>query len=288
MIRPPFRPGRWGWAKAIMADKLLWGFKGIQRLSPQEDRLRKHNCLTASLLASQAYLDDLQSQEVDDIVSDSDYDREWRNHVKWAIHRGDRCPHGSREERHAFGAAFRKMIKDDSKKRDWAYERVDYEWIKDQILNMTEQDVEGIEYFLEKHPVDEVWQASTNRWLDLDDVKAFCPDCDEPVDAVMDGFPDGLESHQYYGRLSRGGSTACALCTEHSELGEHMACLFDYRGKPRRRFRCPSCSYTDALDSIEGSFLVRYGRPSDWPPGAPYPPRRGFLGEPMDVPPWQD
>jgi hypothetical protein len=288
VIRPPFRPGRWGWAKAIQADKLLWGFKGIQHLSPKEDRLRKYNCLTASLLASQSYLDDLQNDEVDYIIHDADYDREWRDHVKWAIHRGDRCPHGSREERHAYGAAFRKTIKDESEKRNWAYVRVDYEWIKELVLGMTEQDVEGIEIFLKKHPVEEVWQASTGRWVDLTDVVVFCPECDEPIEDIEQDYPAELGSHRYGGQLSLSGFVACALCAEHPELGEHMACLFNHRGEPRKRFRCPSCSHTGALDAIEGSFLVRYGRPPDWPPGAPYPPRRGFLGEPMDVPPWQD
>lgn len=277
-----YRLDRLGWAHAIASDKNIWGFQGISRLDAKDRRYREYNSLTASLLSSQSYIDNLQYTEIKSIIASGDWNDEWREYVKRRVHVWDQCPNGTKEERHAYGAAFRKLIKNEDKKWEWASERIDWEWLKDQILCMTEQNPEGVACVLKAHPVDEVWQSSNERWIDLSDVTVFCPECAEPMDGCNRNAPEGVEPHPF--AYSNSGCD----CAYSAELGEHMTCLFNRAGEPRPRFQCPGCGHKAALDSLEDSFTYHYGRPSDWPPGAPYPPRRSFVGEPMDVPPWQD
>jgi len=287
-----YRLDRLGWAKAILHGN-TWSFKGISRINPRKGivhtnpRIKKseHNVLTRSMLACEAFMDAQQNQEIKYIMNSIEHAADWKEFVRDHIHDSYKCPHGTKEQRRAYGTAFRKYIKDEQKKWEWASNLTEWDWVAENIIETT-NDLEGIAHWLKEHPVEEVYQFSHEKWIDISDVLVFCPECDEPMEKrnVLIEMPTGGISKHVYG--SEDGDY-CFDCKDHSDLGD-MLCFFDLMGSPRKRCYCPNCGHIAALDSLEGSFIERNHCPPDWPPGAPYPPRRGFLGEPMDVPPWQD
>ena len=265
------RVDQWCWARSIFREAAVWGFKGIS--NPR----RGEKNAVAIVTSDERYMDDLHAQEAKYIAESDDWLEDWLDYVKRELHQEDRCPHGCPEEQSAFKAAFDRMSQDPDKRYAWASERVDWDWIHGSVKNVFESE-EGIYYFLKEHPVDSVWQKYAEQWVDLDDVKGYCPSCDEALtEETAKTIP--ASSHFFDEHCEEG------YCRE-----SNSQCLFNHEGSLRKPYECPSCSWSDITEDVDGdeTFVSKHGRPFNWPPGAPYPPRVSFTGLPMDVPPYED
>jgi hypothetical protein len=228
------------------------------------------------VLADESFMAELHSTEAQYVATSSDYKDEWEEYVKRLKHREGCCPHGDEEEREAYQRVVASMTNCADKRLEWASEYVT-DWIRNSVSHFF-SDEEGIFYFVKDHPVDSVWHKYHAKWLNLDDVHGYCPSCDEPL-CVDDLLKVTKGSHVFDKDCRMAG------CGDGASL-----CLFNAQGDSRDVYECNSCNWADATQDIEGdeSFISKHGRPFNWPPGAPYPPRRSFSGFPMDVPPYED
>ncbi len=271
-----FRLDRWGWARAVLAEKAYFGLKGIARPSMQDfvqarRRREEHVPWVEFILTSdERYVEDLQLKEAEYMCKSTDYQEDWEEHVKHAVHGEGHCPHSeNEEEREAYEKAYARLLNDENKKWQWAWERIDWDWTREQIEFMVDC-VEGVWHLLLEHPVEEVYQASSESWLDIEDVVAFCPGCCEPMTASDAQKVSSKTPHPF--------TEEDHECFDGPNGFEGDVCFFDDHAMPRTYFECPSCGASDFWDSRLDK------KPPNWPPGAPWPPRRGFAGEPMDVP----
>jgi hypothetical protein len=275
------------WARAIILGECIWGFKGIA--NPQERALRymlqdlpkskrRGSLPMQFVLADESFMENLHREEAKYVATCDDYRDEWEEYVKKLKHREGCCPHGPEEERAAYQRVVASMTNCADKRLEWANEFVDSDWIHDSVSRFFE-DEESLFYFVDKYPVDSVWQKYHDKWLSLDEVCGFCPSCNEPLSEESRWKPKDSDAHFF--------DPNCLL--EVCNSG-HSLCLFNTRGNPRDLFECSSCSWSDVTQDVEGdeTFVSKHGRPFNWPPGAPYPPRCSFSGVPMNVPPYED
>lgn len=275
---------RWSWAQAILNADLWFGYRNIRGLGMRDMRQRHatESRLAFMLRYDEAYISHLIELIATDYAEEEDYRDDWEDFVRSQIHGEGCCPHEDEDAQHAYQTAYEKKVNDSFQRRSWAYQRVDVDQVIEDLRDSL-GDAEGIAFFLEQHPVSEVWQAHTSQWVDIEDVWGYCPGCDEPqtVEAFTIVPPVNCAPHPH--------QVDCRVC----DAGEGLAlCAYDTQGNVRPRFQCPGClhtgEYTDDLDdALTETFTERHGRPFAWPPGAPYPPRRGFAGEPLEIPPWE-
>lgn len=230
------------------------------------------------VLADESFMDDLHRIEAKYVATSSDYQDEWEEYVKRLKHREGCCPHGTEEEREAYERIVASMTNCEDKRLAWASEYVDHDWVRNSVSCFFE-DEESIFYFIKDHTVDSVWQKYHLIWVDLDDVCGYCPSCDEPLSEEERWKPKEGDVHPFDKDCGR------EVCNSGLSL-----CLFNANGNPRGVYVCDSCNWSDVTQDIDGdeTFISKNGRPFNWPPGAPYPPRRSFSGYPMDVPPYED
>ena len=266
------------WARAVQQAKVIWGFAGIQ--NPRKPYDRKAMTSTEVVLSDERFIDNLQHEEAKYIVESEDYNDDWSMHVRDKHHTHDACPHGSDEEKETFQARVERELKDQDAKYRWALDRVDWHWVNDSVSCFF-QDADATFYFLKDHPVDAVWHRNSGRWLSLGDVRGYCPSCDEPLDDE-DRVQQVEAPHPYNEDCE---NDICRTAGAH--------CVFDEQSVLRPLYTCGNCNWLDVHDKDrpdETPFMERNNikRPFDWPPGAPYPPRRSFSGYPMDVPPYEE
>lgn len=273
------------WARAIYTEICIWGFKGIANLSPRDmlvildgHRTRKKSLYTQIVLADEAFMDNLHHEEVKYVATSEDYQNEWEEHVKRDKHREGCCPHGTDVEREAYQRVVTSTTNNVDKRYKWAYDHVDTDQMENYVSHFFDGE-EGLFYFVKDYPVDSVWQRYCKIWLDLDAVRGYCPYCGDPITENERWNPEEVDVHPYDKDCRR------IVCGDGAAM-----CLFDVNGKPRDVYECGVCDWADATCDIDGNktFISIYGRPFNWPPGAPYPPRRSFSGSPMDVPPYED
>ena len=258
------------WVWAVMSDNLWWSFEGIDR--PKSDTLlwysRVHqqprnkirrgeprSYLAATLLQDEDFLNDWAEQEVDYWIKDGCYDDEWEAHVTRVVHKDGLCPNSADpEERKEYEEAFQKLLKDEDDKRQWLNEHI-FEWSDIHETINEACDYDGyVADFLKKHP----------------------------VNGVARGYGDNYE---YFKLEDIVGYTACCgLPVTREDL--HLSEETDERHSGTF-VQCPNCCEEECVDDLEG-FVFTHGRPFDWPPGAPYPPRRHFDGTPLEAAPWED
>jgi hypothetical protein len=228
------------------------------------------------VLADESFMDSLHRTEAQYVATSDDFKDEWEEYVKRLKHREGCCPHGPEEEREAYERVVTVMTNCEDKRLEWASEYVDHDWVQNSVSHFFE-DEESLFYFVKDHPVDSVWQKYQSVWMDLDDVCGYCPSCDEPLSEEERWKPKEGDAHPF--------AEGCGICDS-----GFSQCLFNANSNPRDVYECNSCSWSDATQDIEGdeTFISKHGRPFNWPPGAPYPPRRSFSGFPMDVPPYED
>jgi len=272
------------WARVIKDQLYVLDYEGIARFNPLR---AKHRQITLSqiLIHDEAYMDRLCESEVAYLMSDTDYQEDWEEHVEWHVHRKGCCPHEDAED---YEAAYQKMLADDCAREEFFRERVEWQWLRDTVTEWADNDLERIAAFVREHPVTAVWEQRNEEWINIDDVLAFCPDCGEPVSRYEGELSPFVEPHEFQRHHALYSPGPCAICDSHDALGEHMACFYDKDENMRPLLCCPDCSFRFTTDDLDGSFVENFGRPATWPRDAPYPPRRGFLGEPMDVVPWED
>jgi len=268
------------WARSVYQDKqnALWGFKGIAR--PSGTTILgfhvKKSAHAQLVLCDERYIDALHYTEAKYIASDDGWLDDWREFVEAHLHGATCCPHENPER---YKARVDWMLNDADARFTWARDRVDHGWICDSVESQFESE-ESIFYFLKDHPVDSVWAKEPRCWINLDAVLGFCPSCDEALLEKHLCSDEGGPPHPF--------NKDCSAA--HCESGASL-CLYNKEGKIRDLFECLSCAWTDVTQDVgeeDETFVSKYGRPFDWPPGAPYPPRRSFSGFPMDVPPYED
>jgi hypothetical protein len=268
------------WARAVHQDMSWWGFKGIHK--PSGHVLRHFDASKSVhaqiVLADEHYMETLNYEEAKYIAASVDWAEDWHAYAERRLHRAECCPHGSPEEQQAFADALQRMLTNEDERFTWACEVVDGNWTRDTVEHHF-QDEESIFYFLKEHPVDSVWLKERQEWQSLDNVIGFCPSCNEPLLEINLWNLAGVSRHAFNPE-----------CDVDVCVNSHARCLFDERRVPRAVFECAGCLWVDATEDVEGdeTFLSKHGRPFNWPPGAPYPPRRSFSGYPMDVPPHED
>ena len=268
------------WARAIHLEKVWWGFRGIAKPRSVKDLNQRGGGLAAEqlVLSDEGHMDVLHHQEAKYVAENDDHHADWEEYVRRRHHNHFQCPHGLPEERQAYQEAVDVMLKDEAARYDWASDYVDWQWVRDQVHSYFESE-EATFYFLAQHPVDSVWSRYDEKWLPLDEVLGYCGSCDEPLteDRILPDVNRG-QPHRFDPECEADACRAMQFC------------LFDHEEKPRRIFQCDLCSWTDTTDDFDGeeSFISKHGRPFNWPPGAPYPPRCSFTGYPMDVPPHED
>ena len=281
-----FRLTSTSWAPVIRDNLYVLDYKGIRRFEPYRSPGQEPT-LGMVLTHDNEYMEHLHELEVNCCMEDEDGQDAWIVNVGWHTHRDGRCPHGTELERETYEHAYKKMLTDEDQRRRYFEERVDWQWLQDTVTAWTEESLTCIAEFLKEHPVEAVYQRRNEEWIDIGDVLAFCPDCGEPIAGLWDDYDVPVEHtwQQQKGLYSPGPSK---LCEGSESLGEYMGCLYDPQGNLRPLFCCPDCGFQFTTDDLDGTFVEHYGRPATWPRDAPYPPRRGFLGEAMDVVPWED
>lgn len=258
-----YRCDRLAWARAILSDKHWWCYRGITK--PETSTIRWHNNkrvpstpknkAAATICDDTSYMEYLAGQEVKYQVEDDVYGDEWEEHVRDATHRDGCCPNSKDpQERKEYKERFKKRLDDADAKHQWLWDRLDWDVLRDWTVQECER-WEFFQEFLGKHPVyGLITTYDEHRFIELEDVVGFCPKCDNP------GTKEDLS-------YSNGGDS-----------------LYDHLWM----FCCPACREKFVVDECEEDrFIEEHGHPFNWPPGAPYPPRRGFLGEPMEAPPWE-
>lgn len=269
---------RRGWVRAVQQATVIWGFQGIQ--NPRKPYDRKAMTSIEVVLSDERFTEQLHHEGTKYVAESPDYADDWSEYVHDKHHRAGACPHGSDDEREAFERRVAKTLKDESEKYAWASDRVDWDWVKNSVECFF-QDGESIYYFLKEHPIDSAWHRNGERWVALEDIRGFCPSCDEVLDD--EDVVDHVEDPHVHNPDCEN-----AVCRT---TGAH--CVFDDNGKLRLMFSCGNCNWFDAVDQDrpdETPYMARNNtkRPFNWPPGAPYPPRRSFSGYPMDVPPYEE
>ena len=251
------------WALAIMGETLTWGFVGI-RASTAHGNRRQTKKLHEVLLADESYCNKLVEDEVSCYMS-SDWIDEWQEHCAGDLDK----------------------FKDVNKRYEWAYGYVEFEHISD-MVKMWCDDVDWVKDFLKAHPIESVegngWDRSK---YDFDEVRGFCRECGEPqvaedVTTLMSleevDSADKPPPHPY-----------AADCQEIGCVEANVGCLYNHDGSALRLgYRCSYCGDVDPLVLYGNEDPGNRHPPFNWPPGAPWPPRRGFLGEPMEMPPWEE
>lgn len=260
------RVDRLTWAYAILNDELWWTYAGVS--DPDYDTLRyrgrqpTRNKLAATLLGSEQYMENLFEAELDYQVKDGVYDDEWEDHCRDVAHREGRCPHASEKEKAQYETFFKDILENENRREEWYRRRMndDWDWLQDHVLN-TASDVYGILHHLKEHPVDgclAVWNNEKFAMYTLDEIVGYCPECNQPA----------TEEHIR--------PIAPPYPTNEDGEAQFLYPTLD----------CKCCGAETPLDDEE--FLRTHKRPFEWPPGAPWPPRRGFLGEPMEASPWEE
>jgi hypothetical protein len=285
-MSPEFRLTSTSWARVIKDQLYVLDYKGIKRFEPYRTPSMQPT-LAQILIHDERYMDGLQEAEVDSLMADEESQDDWIAHVDWHVHRKGSCPHGTILQQEAYATAFREMRTDDCDREAFFRDRVDWNDLRAWVTDWATNSVECIASFLREHPVEAVYQQRNEEWIFIEEVLAFCPDCGEPIAELRDEYNAPVEHlWEEAGALYSPGP--CAICDGNESLGENMGCLYDLEGNLRPLFCCPDCSFQFTTDDLDGTFVENYGRPATWPRDAPYPPRRGFLGEPMDVVPWED
>jgi len=270
-----YRLDRYSIAKAILADELRWRYKGIADYTvPLMRGIKALNALAASLIADSNYMERLANAEVEYYLS-KDYDSEWREACEYKAHDHNGCPTGTARQKEAYAANVERLFNDEDARARWAYDLVDYDWLRDNIQGCA-TDVRWVASFLKAHPIEGV-MIRGGEYLGLDEVVGFCT-CSEPLDEtcreVFSHGPD-VKPHGF-----RPGCKECDL-----DNTDGATCGFGPDALPRTFITCPRCDTTWAIDELEVSTLSQFGRPFKWFPGAPYPPRRTFDLLPADAPP---
>lgn len=267
------------WARAVHSGTLKFEFRGIQRWHDQAQRnpFNKWPAVVRMLISDEQYMDGLRQAEVDYKVKSGEWDEDWETFCRNEVHDHLCCPNGSDEEKAQYERRFEKLFRDPNAKEKWADDGVDFDDLADQVKNDFDAP-ESIMYFLKEYPIESV-AGPFGMWRDIDDVVGFCPDCDEPLTKEHVGRVDTLEKGNDTVQRHRFGSARCD-CGDH----QHLNCLFDRSRNFREVFKCCHCGKIDALDSLEGTFEERWQKPFHWPPGAMYPPNRGFAGQHLALP----
>lgn len=257
------------WACALLYGNNVYSFRGIRKHFPSrmEVAYAGNSWVAAVLMHDDLYMDKLHWEETEMYMS-SDWDDEYALYL----------------DGHEDDARVLSRV-------EWASDRAEWSQLTEYLTSMCE-DVQSLAAFLREHPVDGVYVESDHAWVDLDDVVAYCPNCQTPTDEVLTGWKPGEAPP-----TPHVATDECEVCD--AACGSTQ-CLFDKEGKWRPLAQCPSCREVIVLFSSpeEGtytSFCHAPGQPMPklprkpltWPPGAPYPPRRGFAGEPFDVPPYE-
>lgn len=272
------------WARAINTGTCTWGFKGIAKPSPRamqslirDLHLHKTSLHVLIVLMDEWFMEGLHHNEVKYVATSDDYRDAWEEHVKQLKHREGCCPHGPEDERKEYERVVTTVTNDADKRYAWAGEYVDTDQMKECVSWLFDGE-ESLFYFVKDHPVDSVWDRHSAEWLNLDDVRGYCPSCYEPLSDEDRAVYETEKAHVF--------NPDCRECGWNA----YSRCLYDADGKLRETFECACCNWSDATRDIDGdrSFVSKHGRPFNWPPGAPYPPRRSFSGSPMDVPPYED
>lgn len=250
----PLRVDRKSWATAILREDLFFGFKGIARWTrPNRDygSKKKLNQLQNSLLYDEQYMETLYDAETKYVTESDDYAAEW---LEYANRKGFE-------------------LDDDNKKGCWARDLVDYDWVASGIDGMY-GDIEGVAFFLQKHPVDAVHDGE--EWVELDGVIGYCLSCCRVIsDAVTPESDDGADltaPHAF--------QIDCEVCLIRNEAS-HQTCYFDENGSARRVICCPHCGNTNPLDCLDLPWMVP---PFYWPSGAYWPPHQDLTGYPLEMP----
>lgn len=273
------------WARAIYGENCTWGFEGIANPSPRDMQYlirdlhrRKKSLHMQIVLADATFMDSLHHDEAKYVATSEAYQNEWEKHVKLNKHREGCCPHGTEEERETYQRVVMSTMNDIDKRYAWALDYVDTAQIQEHVSHLLDGE-ESLFYFVKDHPVDSVWQKCGTRWLNLDEVCGYCPSCDDPLSVEEQWKPKEGDAHPFEKGCNR------SVCGDNAAV-----CLFNVNGNPRDVYECGLCNWSDVTQDIEGdeNFVSKYRRPFNWPPGAPYPPRRSFSGSPMDVPPYED
>lgn len=256
-----FRCDLISWAQAVLSDELWFCFAGITR--PDSQLMRHYqrgrgkiyrgdarSKIVATVCADERFMDDLARAEVDHWVEDDCYGDEWEEACKKETH-AVYCPH---EDAELYKEELARRLKDEDAKRMWL-EREIFEWddIRE-FVNMMFDSWEGVVRFLKEHPITAIIAVSQHDpseycVVEIEEVVGYCPECNAPAKAEDISLTFETED-------------------EHS----------------RRELSCWACSSTSFVDDDEKSFAQAFGRPFNWPPGAPWPPRRSIDGTPLDVP----
>ncbi len=266
------------WARGVrVGENMRWGYRGISRPTWKDlglQHYRRHNPkshpLVHSLISCERYTEKLWNAEAA-IYLESDWDAEWREYCEGVCHSARYCPHENEDD---YKAAVEEMFEDTDARYKWSNEQQEWDWVLENIQNIVDCD-EAVMDFLKDHPVTEVYSNSREEWFELDEVIGYCFECDEPC----------LENDIFKLPEEDEAQVAChdfdPNCEQCPYPGNgHVECLFETEMKRRLLICCHYCAEVFAADNLENNRL----RPFLWPPHVPYPPRRGFAGEFLDVP----
>jgi hypothetical protein len=259
------------WARAVRLGKHLYGFKGLNNdLGNGLGAVYlKLDPVTRQLISNEKYMETLYEAEVGIYMSD-DWAADWREVCE------QQNPRLWKEKKKDYTKRVDDKFNDASARYRWASDRVDFSEMVDWVQSMV-TDNTSFAHFLREHPVDSIYSENLESWMSIDDIVGFCPSCDNILteEDVAPIAVDEDKKHVYASQL--------ISCFCEGDLADKMWCNFDHDLRPRVVVDC-GCGFIGAMDDIEGTWTERFGKPIDWPPNAPYPPRRGFAGDPMDVP----
>lgn len=263
-----YRCDRLAYARSVLGDEVWWTYDTVEdpdrdtrrwfARSPHNDRNKPSNKLSATLRGSERYMDDLFNQELEHQVKEDIYRDEWEEHCVDKTHRDGCCPNSADlKERKDYEDTLAKRLADDSAREEWYRTRMndDWQWLAEHLDEDCQQ-VEFIEWFLEKHPIDgalRYYNSEEYGKVDLADIVGYCPECNQPAKA------DEIRP--------------MAAPYETAEDGKAIT---------EPTLVCACCNAETPLNDEE--FIKGHNRPFNWPPDAPYPPRRHFDGTPLDVP----
>lgn len=213
---------------------------------------------------------------------DSDWDEQWHDACVAAIEKKGPNEEDDKEE---FDALVKERFDDKQEREMWATDYVEWDCVVDNLKTMCE-DIDGIDWFLKDHPVEDVQaNGSEGEVHSLTDVAGYCFECNEPQTwksltkhtFLMEGSSDVAPPHKF--------SPLCDTCEV--DRGD---CAYDPDGDPRMFYFCNYCGDIGPVQSFPGEVHIhpKNPQPFNWPPGAPWPPRRTFAGTPDEVPPWED
>lgn len=256
------------WARALRFGQHLYGFEGIDRDlgNGHGSVYLKLDSLARQLISSERYMQTLHEGEVAQYMSE-DWDDIWRERCEF------KNPRLWKERKKAWTARVNEDFEDENLRHQWAARYVDFDQLVDFVVEMTSNN-ESLAAFLRDHPVNAVYDSRSNRWVDLTAIVGFCPECESLM------LPDDLVTARSDVQPHVFTREECPC--EH--IVSSMMCNFDHHASPRSMVICPNCDFAAATDNIEETWAERFSIPLEWPPNAPYPPRRGFAGEPLDVP----